>query len=421
MLGWRSEAAIRINPLAPAQIISASNNILFGGGQAEYYSTDGGATWGQTSLPLLGGDAFHSDPTIDWTSDGTAWSITIGIDAFAYSLQLRAYKSTDHGATWTFDATISGSQRAADKEVIWVDHSNSSPYHDNLYVLWHNGSQVFVTRRTGGVWQTPLQVSGGETSGTGIGGDITTNADGVVFATWPDTGSQGIFMARSADGGASFSTPQQIASTFDYFLVSVPADAYRGALIYTSTGTFKSALHNDIYAVWNDLSGAPGCTTAFDEPRYNTNSSCKSRIWFARSTDGGSTWSAPTTINNQSSVNDQFLPALAVDPGTGRLGVTYYDTVDSLNRLRTDVWYQSSFDGGATWSVPLKLTTAETDESGAPYGTNANQYGDYTGLSAFAGQLFPAWTDRRFLRPRPAGRWRRPRPAGRGCCSTAPC
>src|SRR5260370_26349693 len=90
----RSESAIRINPFDPTQVVAASNNILFGGGQAEYYSMDGGATWGQTSLPLIPQDSFQSDPTIDWTSDGTAWSITIGIFAFL-NLQLRAYKSTD--------------------------------------------------------------------------------------------------------------------------------------------------------------------------------------------------------------------------------------------------------------------------------------------------------------------------------------
>ena len=25
-------------------------------------------------LPLASGDSFHSDPTVEWTSDGTAWS-----------------------------------------------------------------------------------------------------------------------------------------------------------------------------------------------------------------------------------------------------------------------------------------------------------------------------------------------------------
>ena len=55
-----------------------------------------------------------------------------------------------------------------------------------------------VNRRTGptGAWQTPLQVSAAETVGTGIGADIKTNANGDVFAFWPDTGNGTAAAAR---------------------------------------------------------------------------------------------------------------------------------------------------------------------------------------------------------------------------------
>src|SRR5580693_1888493 len=79
----RSESMIRINPFSPAKIIGASNNIGGNGEQAIFFSTNTGATWSQTQLPLQSGDSFHSDPTVEWTSDGTAWSTTIGIDASA--------------------------------------------------------------------------------------------------------------------------------------------------------------------------------------------------------------------------------------------------------------------------------------------------------------------------------------------------
>jgi hypothetical protein len=74
------------------------------------YSIDSGATWGQTTLPLATGDAFHSDPTVDWTSNGTAWSTTIGINSTGTTLKIRAYLSTDGGATWALDNTFSGAQ-----------------------------------------------------------------------------------------------------------------------------------------------------------------------------------------------------------------------------------------------------------------------------------------------------------------------
>src|SRR5262249_9193190 len=92
----RSESDIRVNFGNPKQIISGSTH-LGESRQAQFFSGDGGATWGQTTLPLLSGDSLHSDPTVDWTSDGTAWATTIGIDASTTNLQMRSYRSTDGG------------------------------------------------------------------------------------------------------------------------------------------------------------------------------------------------------------------------------------------------------------------------------------------------------------------------------------
>src|SRR5262249_35181525 len=95
----RKESDNRTKFKNPLQIIAASNN-LDNGRQAQFFSKDGGASWGQTTLPLLPGDSLHSDPTVDWTSDGTAWATTIGISAGSTTLQMRSYKSTDGGQTW---------------------------------------------------------------------------------------------------------------------------------------------------------------------------------------------------------------------------------------------------------------------------------------------------------------------------------
>jgi hypothetical protein len=311
---------------------------------------------------------------------------------------MRAYKSTDGGATWTFDATFSGKQHATDKDMMWVDHSSTSPFKDQIYAIWHDGRPAFVNRRTGpaGSWQTPIQVSGAETLGTAIGGDVKTNGAGDVFAFWPATGNSRIIVARSTDGGAAFGIPTVIATTSDSFDIGIPAMDSRRALIYVAAGAFRTSALNNVYASWTDLTGAAGCNVPADEPGANTSSPCKTRIWFARSTNGGVTWSAPVMLNNQPSLNDQFNQWLAVDENDGRIGVIYYDTVNDPSRLKTDVWYQSSSDGGVTWSAAVKVTTAETNETiaGADSG---NQYGDYNGLSGFLGKFFPSWTDRRDL------------------------
>jgi Neuraminidase (sialidase) len=248
-------------------------------------------------------------------------------------------------------------------------------------------------KRRNGTWGSPVKVSGSETTGTGIGADVKTNSAGTVFGVWPDTGSRKIYMVRSTNGGQSYSKPKAIASTFGSYDIGVPAMNSRRVLLYVSAAAYKSLTRNLVYAAWTDLSGAPGCRAASNEPRNNTASACKTRIWFARSTDGGATWSAKKMINNQAGKNDQLNPSLTVDETTGRLAVMYYSTVGGP-RTRTNVWYQSSCDQGATWSAPFKVTSQPTDETSV-FADESNQYGDYNGLSGYAGTFFPVWTDRR--------------------------
>jgi hypothetical protein len=391
----RSESDIRINYWNPNQIIGASNNISGSGFQAQFYSLDGGTTWGQTTLPAYSTDAFNSDPTVDWTSDGTAWSSTMGINSAGTVLMVRMFKSTDQGRTWTFDGTISGTQTNTDKQQVWIDHSATSPYKDNIYAIWHNGNPAYMNRRNASGWlASPVLVSGSQTTGTAIGSDVKTNSYGDVFGMWPDTGSRGLYVVKSTNGGTSYGAAVKLATTYDSYDIGVPAFNGRRILIYATAGAYRTATKDMVYAVWTDLSGETGCTAASNEPGSSATSACKTRIWFAKSANGGTTWGAPVKLNNQAGKNDQFNPWLVVDETNGAVGVMYYDTVNDTTRKKTDVFYQSSFDDGATWGAATKVTTAQTDETvtGADSG---NQYGDYNGLSGYAGVFFPSWTDRR--------------------------
>ncbi len=401
-----SESDISINPYNLQQIIAGSN-ANNGTTQAQYWSNDGGVTWNQVSLPSVGSDAFQSDPAVAWTSDGSAWALTIGVNTSTGALVVRSFKSTDGGKTWTSDSTVSGSQTATDKPSLWVDRSTTSRK-DNMYAVWHLNAQCFVSTRKGpgGSWQTPVQVSGSETTFTADGGDVKTNSAGDVFAFWPDAGGQTLRVAKSTDGGSTFTalgaTPVKIASTFGSFTIKVPAQDARltggggtiGCLIYVTGGAYKTAAEDLVFAVWHDLAGGTGCNAPGNAPGASVTSACKTRIWFSRSADGGSTWSTPVKINDQSSKNDQFFPRFAVDDTTGNLMVVYYDTVNDTNRVKTDIWMQNSTDGGLTWSPAVQVTTAETNEAtGAE--DNSQQYGDYIGLSGYGGRFFACWTDRR--------------------------
>ena len=224
----RSECDIRLNPLNTQQIIGASNDITTFI-QAQFASSDGGSTWTQSTLPLQTGDSSHADPAVDWTSDGTAWAVTMGINSASASAQLRSHTSTDGGSTWTFEATPSGTQTNVDREILWIDHSPSSPYRDQIYLTWHTGTPVQFARRTtgsGAAWQTPIQVSGSETTGMGIGGDVKSNANGDVFVFWQDAdGSQGLYLAKSTDGGVTFGSPITVATIrSNSRKLAIPAD-----------------------------------------------------------------------------------------------------------------------------------------------------------------------------------------------------
>ena len=392
----RSECDIRVNPGNTQQIVAASNDIT-AGSQAQFASTDGGANWTQASLPMQPADSTHADPAVDWTSDGTAWAITIGIDATGASLQLRAYTSTDQGATWNFHSTPSGTQTDVDREIMWIDHNASSPFRDQIYVTWHTGTVQFARRTTGSgaAWQAPMQLSAGETTGNGIGGDVKSNANGDVFVFWEDAdGSQNIYFAKSTDGGGTFGSPITVAPIkADSRKLSIPADSGRKSRVYVSAGVYHTTTKDLAYVVWADLSGETGCTTG-SGPGTDATSACKTRVWLTRSTDGGATWSTPSMVNNQSGKNDQAFPRLAVDETDGKLMLVYYDTVNDASRLKTELFMQTSVDDGLTWSTATKVSSAQTDETAASANAG-NQYGDYIGLHGHAGAFFPAWTDRR--------------------------
>ncbi len=398
-----SECDIAINPSNPLQIIAASNDNGTGINQAQYYSSDGGKTWGQSSLPLASTDSRQGDPAVAWTPDGTAWALTLGI--LGSTLTLRCYRSSNGGKDWTFDSSLTGTGNNPDKESLWVDHVSARS--GNLYAIWHDGAtaQVAVRQGKAGTWTTPLQVSGSETTFTADGTDIKSNGAGDVFAFWPNAGSQSLLVAKSTDGGASFTalspSPVTIASTSGKFTIKIPAQANRatasssiGTLINLSGGAYSGSGRDDVYACWHDLAGGTGCNSPANAPGTTTTSACKTRVWFARSTDGGQNWSAAVKINDQAGKNDQFFPRLAVDDDSGRMMIIYYDTVNDANRVQADIWMQYSTDFGGTWSPAIQVTTLGTDEAVTPQ-DNAQEFGDYIGLSVAHGRFFGCWTDRR--------------------------
>lgn len=388
-----SESAITVDYSDPRYVIAGSNNLSGSGRQKQFYSSDSGATWNQTELPLPPSRAFHSDPSVAFSTDGTAWTATLGIDNLGTSVQVQIYKSTDHGANWTFQSTISTGTNN-DKEMLWIDTHPTSPFKDNMYVAWDvPGSGMRFARSTdkGVTWSAPQSLS----TDRAIGAHLTTGPAGELYVAWPDTASRQLRLRKSTDGGATFAPVRTIAVTNDSYEIVVPAMCQRNILVYLSLGVDRSAgaRAGNVYATWTDRNGTaadPGCT--------GTTSASNANVYLSASADGGNTWSTPGLVHPDTAASDQFNQWMDVDPGDGTVQVIYYDTSDDAGRKKTHLYHVSSADGGATWGTPVRVTTAQTDET-VPGADTGNQYGDYNGFVAYRSVAYPSWTDRRTGNP----------------------
>lgn len=137
-------------------------------------------------------------------------------------------------------------------------------------------------------------------------------------------------------------------------------------------------------------------------------------VW---SDDGGRTWSNPVIVNDdplQGSASEinrlQFMPTVAVDPVTGTLVVTWYDTRDDAANARPATYIATSIDGGQTFSpqrwlndshTAIDAVTGQTVVLG-PIPSNQSTgnagrdtvfgFGDHQALVVYGGQVIAAWS-----------------------------
>jgi hypothetical protein len=81
---------------------------------------------------------------------------------------------------------------------------------------------------------------------------------------------------------------------------------------------------------------------------------------------------------------DQFFPWMDVDPNTGLVYVVFYDRREHSDDLTTDVYLAVSDDGGETF-----LNEKISVEPFVPIPSVF--FGDYIGISAYAGWVRPLW------------------------------
>jgi hypothetical protein len=276
-----------------------------------------------------------------------------------------------------------GSQYFNDKESVTIDPTDSR----YVYVVWDRldredrGPTILARSVDGGAsWSPPVAIySPGGVGRQTIGNVALVAPSAVVFAFFtelepapgdPARSAGHLALVRSFDKGLSWSVPARIANLLSVGtrLPLQPQTVVRAGEIL---GTFAvNPVTGTLYAAWQDSRFSGGA---------------RDSIAFAQSQDAGATWSAPVRVNADPSV-PAFTPTIAVLPD-GAIGITYYDfrQAGSASFQPTESWLATSRDG-VTWRETR--LAGNFDLLNAP---NASGLflGDYQGLAG-SGSTFVA-------------------------------
>jgi Neuraminidase (sialidase) len=141
----------------------------------------------------------------------------------------------------------------------------------------------------------------------------------------------------------------------------------------------------NLYAVWQD-------SRFSNNGDFSNLAKLIDEIAFAKSTDGGFTWSTPVKINLTPTDiplgnRQAFTPAIRV-AADGTIGVTYYDfrnNTSDQTTLPTDLFLIHSHNEGETWEE-TRVTSTSFDMQKAPR-ARGFFVGDYVGLAAVGGEF----------------------------------
>ena len=257
-------------------------------------------------------------------------------------------RSSDGGKTWTEKKVLSadapGNRRddlsptvRTDGKGLWLVAWSAR---GSLGAKLGVDADLLISRSIddGTTWSEPIALNTNAERDWGSDFDIrlTTDAKGAWVAVWSSTESFGkyggdsdIFSARSADGGLTWSAPVVLNNN---------AAKDLGFDVTPDVGTDVDGALLTVWSSGDSLSGRIGIDRD---------------IVFARSVDGGVTWTDPQPLNSQAQRDEgsDWAPRLATD-SKGKWIVAWSSAVN-LEGIRggdRDILYAVSTDHGATWS-----------------------------------------------------------------------
>jgi hypothetical protein len=277
----------------------------------------------------------NTDPNADFDTKGRVYQVTLPFNAFWEgglhpNAEVDLSYSDDLGRTWvrgnggkplepTNNQLSTTFGHVEDKQWVAVNHIPGNRYQDHVYAAWavFNGSAVkvrmAVSRDRGQTFgkartiTTPSEVSSGATYVYPVvdaAGDVY-----VSVVSFPPSGKPSkIFVARSDDDGESFGPFVAVATPGMIPTAGLPNTRFRDGI--TESFAASPTHPGNVYVAWEDWDGA------------------QMDVKLSQSTDGGETWSAPVTVNDNvdpaGGPTDQFQPSVAAGPN-GAVAVAFYD------------------------------------------------------------------------------------------------
>lgn len=251
-----------------------------------------------------------------------------------------------------------------------------------------------------------------------------------IYVSWDRNSgnNQILYVASSSDGGATWTAPIKVndgTSRFERVIGAYPAvdqatgvvydswhDYARNIIFVDKSTTGGSTWGGDVAAATTHAGfGADiGCVGGRSQgPAHAIKVGPSGALYLVyadpvqgrgfdvllkKSTDGGASWSLPVRLNDDTGAADQFHPTLSVETGPSgdKVTVSFYDRRDDAFNCLAHVYATQSQDGAATWSANVQVTSAPSNFDGNPNGP-----GDYSSSSPFSKLLavFPFFSDHR--------------------------
>jgi hypothetical protein len=319
------------------------------------YSSDGGIGW--TFPGVLQNNVFRSDPVLFSSDTGVFYYLSL-----VANFQDDIWRSLNGGESWTKVAFATG----GDKQWFTIDNTVPSPGHGFLYQSWsvqgnnYDGRQFTRSTDSGLTWMDPIAIPNVPSSGTL---DVDSNGNLFIGGVNPYNGQFWCVRSTDAKNGNVIptfdqSTQVNLGGQLRFFDPINPEGVV--GQVFLAVDRSGTSTNNNVYMLASVLP-------------YTA--SVGSDVMFARSSDGGQTFSAPKRINDDpgSSGKWHWFGTFAVAPN-GRLDSVWLDTRNATDNTKSQLFYSYSTDGGITWSPNRAVTPPFDPHSGYP---KQAKMGDY--------------------------------------------